>query len=283
MPDDHYAIRTMTPEETGIAVEWAAREGWNPGLHDAQCYRAADPDGFLVGLLDERPVAVISAVLYDGAFGFIGFYIVEPEFRGRGYGSRIWDAAMERLAGVPVGLDGVVEQQDNYRKSGFALAHRNVRYEGVGGGDAPGSAELVELSALPFETVDAYDRSFFPVDRSRFIEAWIKQPGCRALGILAGGRLAGYGVMRACRSGFKVGPLFADTPALAESLLLALKSGAAASDPVVLDVPEVNRTAVALAERHDMKAVFETARMYKGTVAGMPLDRIFGVTSFEVG
>jgi len=32
-----------------------------------------------------------------------------------------------------------------------------------------------------------------------------------------------------------------------------------------------------------MQMVFETARMYSGMVLSLPLDKIFGVTSFELG
>jgi hypothetical protein len=44
-------------------------------------------------------------VRYDSSFGFLGFYIVKPEMRGRGYGYQIWQAGMERLEGCTVGLD----------------------------------------------------------------------------------------------------------------------------------------------------------------------------------
>ena len=85
----NYTIHTMTREQLDIAVEWAAAEGWNPGLHDADCYYAADPNGFLMGFLDEEPIASISVVKYDDSFGFLGFYIVKPEYRGQGYGIQI--------------------------------------------------------------------------------------------------------------------------------------------------------------------------------------------------
>ena len=137
MKDQHYTIRTMAREEVDIAVEWAAREGWNPGLHDADAYFRADPKGFFVGLLQNEPVAVISAVRYGRSFGFLGFFIVEPQYRGRGYGLRIWQAGLKYLEGRVVGLDGVVSQQENYKKSGFRLLHRNIRYEGAGGGNPP--------------------------------------------------------------------------------------------------------------------------------------------------
>jgi hypothetical protein len=45
----------------------------------------------------------------------------------------------------------------------------------------------------------------------------------------------------------------------------------------------VNEAAVDLARRHNMTAVFETARMYAGGNPDLSLDRIFGVTSFELG
>ncbi len=283
MRSQNYTIRTMAREEIALAIEWAAQEGWNPGLHDADCYYTADPTGFLIGLLDDEPVATISAVKYSEAFGFIGFYIVKPEHRRKGYGIEIWKAGIQYLAGRTIGLDGVVTQQDNYKKSGFKLAYRNIRYEGCGGGDPPQNAEILELSTLPFAVIDAYSQPFFPANRSRFIQCWINQPDSHALGVMQHGKLAGYGVIRACRTGYKIGPLFADSPKLAESLFLALRANLKPSDPVYLDAPEVNPAALALAARYAMKASFETARMYTDEAPKTPLDRLFGVTSFEIG
>jgi GNAT superfamily N-acetyltransferase len=283
MHDQNFTIKKMTRAEVDIAVEWAATEGWNPGLHDADCYFTADPNGFLIGSLGDVPIATISVIKYGASFGFLGFYIVKPEFRGKGYGLQIWNAGLNYLEGRNIGLDGVVAQQNNYRKSGFKPAFRHIRYEGCGGGNPPENPEIVKLTALPFESVDAYDRPFFPADRSRFISAWINQPDCHALGIRRNGKLAGYGVIRPCRVGYKIGPLFADSVELAESLFLALKSCVRPSEPVFLDTPEVNPAAVALAGHYQMKVVFETARMYTGEIPDMPLTRLFGVTSFEIG
>lgn len=283
MPSDVYTIRTMTPKEVVIAVEWAASEGWNPGLHDALCYAAADPNGFLMGTLNGEPIATISAIKYGETFGFLGFYIVKPEYRGKGFGIRIWNAGMHYLEGCNIGLDGVVAQQENYKKSGFKLAYRNIRYQGGGGGTPAENADIIELSTLPFAAVDAYDQPFFPDVRSEFINTWIKQPDSHALGITQNGQLAGYGVIRPCRTGYKIGPLFADSPELADTLYQALKSKVEPSAAVFLDVPEVNKPAVELAERHGMTLSFETARMYTGDFPELPIERIFGVTSFEIG
>ncbi|MBS7660580.1 GNAT family N-acetyltransferase [Pseudomonas lalucatii] len=273
----------MRRAELAIAIDWAAAEGWNPGLHDADCYHAADPDGFLIGLLGDEPIAVISVVKYGAGFGFLGFYIVRPQYRGQGYGLRLWNAGLAYLAGRTVGLDGVVEQQGNYAKSGFALAHANVRYQGLAGGEPRTDAEIVPLSSLPFADLCAYDRPFFPESRAEFLRHWIAQPESTALGILGDRQLAGYAVLRRCRSGYKIGPLFADTAELAERLFLALRAAAPAGAEIFLDVPATNAAAVAMAQRHGMTVSFETARMYRGTVPTLPLGRIFGITSFELG
>lgn len=58
-------IRTMRPDEVSIAIDWAAEEGWNPGLADASGFATVDPEGFLIGELDGAPAATISCVNYD--------------------------------------------------------------------------------------------------------------------------------------------------------------------------------------------------------------------------
>lgn len=262
-------------------LDWAAAEGWNPGLDDAEPFHATDPEGFLLARLDGEPVGSISVVRYPGGFGFLGFYIVRPEFRGRGYGMALWRAGMERLAGCNVGLDGVVAQQANYRTSGFALAHRNVRYGGSVIARPLDDPRVVPLERVPFAEVLAYDRSCFGFDRSTFLERWIARPRIAA-GFVERGRLLGYGVIRACRQGFKIGPLFADRADAAEALFLALAAEARGA-PLFLDPPEPDAEAVALARRYGLAPVFETARMYTRGDPGLPLSRIWGITTFELG
>src|SRR5436190_6682315 len=278
-----YAIRSMTRQEVDIAIDWAAAEGWNPGLYDANCFYVADPNGFLIGLLGDEPIATISVVRYGDSFGFLGFYIVKPEYRGKGYGIQIWNAGLAYLTGRTIGLDGVVDQQSNYRNAGFRLAYKNIRYRGTGGGYFSTESGIVQLSSLPFDEIDAYDKPFFRGDRMQFLKCWIDQPQSTALGILRNRTLAGYGVLRTCRSGCKIGPLFADSPELAERLFLALQGHAPEGAPIFLDTPAVNSAAVDLAKRHNMTLVFETARMYTGNNPDLPVNRLFGVTTFELG
>ena len=272
----------MTRSDLDLMVAWAAREGWNPGLADADCFHAADPEGFLVGRLGHEPAACISVVTYGAAFAFLGFYMVKPELRGRGYGLSLWQAGMARLGSRTVGLDGVIAQQENYKRSGFVLAHRNIRFGGVPDCEPPRDAGIVPIDASLVDAVIAYDRAFFPAARDTFLRCWLRPSQRKGMALIENGTVRGYGVVRACHDGFKIGPLFADTDEGADLLFRAL-AASAKGERVFLDCPEPNRSATDLAARHGLSPVFETARMYRGGAPDLPLPRIYGITTFELG
>jgi hypothetical protein len=277
------AIRTMTRRDVDFALGLAADEGWNPGLGDAEAFYAADPAGFLIGEVGARPVACISAVAYGTAFGFIGLYIVVPGERGHGYGLALWQAGIARLAGRNIGLDGVLAQQANYRRSGFMFAYSNIRYERSGTLAIGAAPPIVAAGALPFAQLSAYDRALFPAEREAFLRRWLAPSDGAALACVIDGAVHGYGVIRRCRRGFKIGPLFADEAAIADALYIALAQHAGSGEPVYLDVPEVNAPAMAMAARFGMREVFGTARMYTDAPPAIDLDRVYGVTTFELG
>ena len=217
---------------------------------------------------------------YDAAFGFIGLYIVEPALRGRGIGTRLWDTALRYLGGRNIGLDGVVAMRAAYERSGFKLAYRNIRYQGTGGGEIP--AGVSPIHEVELGELLAFDRKMFPAEREAFLSRWMSQDAAVAFAAIRGGELAGYCVRRICRDGYKIGPLFAATAAVAEDLYSALAAGATGA-ALFLDVPEPNVEARALAARHGMSPVFETARMYTKGDPGVPLGQVYGVTTFELG
>ncbi len=284
-----YIMRTATRSEVDLIVDWAAAEGWNPGRHDAAAFHATDPNGFMIGLLDGEPISSISVVRFGPDYGFLGFYIVKPEYRGHGYGLRLWNEGMKYLEGRDVGLDGVPAQEANYARWCFRLADRNTRYEGVAARREMaqhGEFGTTPLGEWSLEEVLAYDDALSPAPRHDFLRAWLSQPEMVKVGVAVDGRLAGYTVARPCRIGYKFGPLFADTPAMADALFWSVANRLPEGTPVYLDVPGRNRAAVALAEGYGMKPVFATARMYRLVTRPSiepPLERWFGVTTFELG
>ncbi|MFI7276920.1 GNAT family N-acetyltransferase [Streptomyces sp. NPDC049879] len=281
-----FEITTAGAADLPTLRRWADDEGWNPGESDLPAFQAADPRGFLLGRLDGEPVASVSAVRHGPGFGFLGLYIARPEVRGQGYGMRMWRAAMERFGDRNVGLDGVVAQQDNYRRSGFRHAWNHIRYEGTlptgAAADAPDGVTLVDGRSLPFAVLADHDRRYFPGERDTFLAQWVALPTHTSLAAVADGALRGFAVARPASRGTRIGPLHADSEATAHALLTALAT-TARPGPLVLDVPDVNPPAVRLVERLGFTPVFECARMYTGPTPETDTAGIFAATTIELG
>jgi hypothetical protein len=275
-------IATASADDVARIMDWAKDEGWNPANTDRFAFHAMDPGAFLMGRQDGEPVVCISVVRYGAGFGFLGCYIARPSVRGKGYGMRIWDAGMKRLAGRNVGLDGVPAQQANYRKSGFRLAWNNARHEGVPAvAPTPAGVTFVDARSVPFDRLTAYDRRFFPEARDSFLAPWITVAERVALVALKDGEVAGFGVVRAAVTASRIGPLYASSPGIAAALIGRL--AAAMPGPIAVDIPDFNGPGMQLAEQLGLKPAFETARMYTGPDPAIDRSGLFGVASFELG
>ncbi len=279
-----FIVRHMQPEEIYLAAGWAAAEGWNPGQFDPTTFYQTDPNGFFIGELDGEPIACISGVVYGEGYGFVGLYIVKPEFRGRGYGLQTWNAAVAYLKSQPgriLGLDGVVEQQDNYAHSGFKLAHRNSRFQGQVSEDFPLDSRLISTQNLAWEELLAFDQQFFPADRGTFLQAWLQQPQTISYAYVDS-ELKGYGAIRPAYTGWRIGPLFAVNYDVAEIIFRGLVSQTQRA-ACFLDIPLVNPDAVKLVASYNMTPMFETGRMYTPQAPHINLNGIYGITSLELG
>ena len=276
-------IRPMDRADLEVALGWARDEGWNPGFDDAGPFLAQDPSGFLMGWLGTVRVGCISVVKYGADFAFLGLYIVHPAHRGKGYGKAIWDAGTAGAAGRTIGLDGVPAQQDNYRKSGFDFAYGSARWGGVLRGLVARRSFVRPVVPDDHAALAEFDRRHVAASRERFLAAWLAPSATRQTeGYFEDGVLRGYGTIRRCVSGWKIGPLFAESPAIAETLLATLVTPAG-TDPVFIDVPGPNVAATEMVRRLGFTPAFETARMYRGPAPDLPLGQIFGVTTLELG
>ncbi|UGV39840.1 GNAT family N-acetyltransferase [Methanococcoides orientis] len=271
----------MNKEEVSFAIEMASSEGWNPGIHDGEIFYDTDPKGFFIAEMNGEFLGSASAVAYDNSYGFMGFYVVRPECRDKGIGMLLTNACLTHLGHRTIGLDGVVENEIKYRdRMGFRTLYSNLRYEGTGGGDIPDG--ITNISDVPFDDLVEYDSRMFFCKRPYFLRSWVRQNESNAFAVLDNGTIKGYGVIRKCFEGYKMGPLFADDHETAQKLFSALKSSAG-NEKFYLDIPEPNKNAVSMAEDEGMSIVFKTVRMYKNGKPELPLESIYGVTSFELG
>lgn len=280
---DDLVIRTARKEEVPIFIEWARSEGWNPGPHDGECHYAVDPAGWYVAEENGEIAGTVAVSNYDSRFSFGGFFVVREDVRSRGIGWHLSSTAIRHAGQRNLGIDGVYEMQEKYAsRMGFRFAYRNIRWRGIAQGKRdPG---LGSARDVPFPSLLAYDTLHVPAGRKGFLERWIWMPDSWSSVCIDGGAVRGYGVIRKCFEGFKIGPLFADTPTIGRRILEDLTGREEAKGQrFFFDTPEPNREAVAMAEERGMEEVFGTARMYTREIPPLPLERIFGVTSFEMG
>lgn len=267
-------------------VEWAEKEGWNPGPYDAEVYWATDPDGYY-GYFDKgQLIAGGSIVSYNQEFGFMGFFIVKPEYRAAGIGRKLWhqrrDALVSRLNdGAAIGMDGVVDMQDFYQRGGFEIAYKDERYERIGE-QFPIDSHVTAITNEDIAAILEYDKQCFGYSRPQFLLPWLRMPESKTFKYTADGSLLGFAIVRKANVGYKVCPLFADTPEVAEALYEACLNSVK-GEPLYLDIPMVNSSAISLVEKYGAKYVFECARMYLGTPPAVDTNKIYGITTFELG
>jgi GNAT superfamily N-acetyltransferase len=222
---------------------------------------------------------------YDGAFGFMGLFIMRPDRRGHGLGATLWHHRLDRMRArlrpdAAVGMDGVFRMAPFYARGGFVLAYRDLRFDGVAPtGDDVG---LLSVDAVGIDAVDQYDRRHVAAPRSAFLRRWIEPDDVHTAVMVEDDAVVGMAVLRPCRDGYRFGPVHADRPDVAERLIRGLM-GRVAGSPVQIDVPEPNEAGLDIVARLGMTESFGCARMYHGPDPHLPVERIYGVTSYEFG
>lgn len=266
--------RTATEAEVSTVLDWAADEGWNPGIDDAAAFVAADPGGFFVAEADGAPVAAISVVNHSPEFAFLGLYIVRPDYRGRGIGLALWHHAVDHAETRIIGLDGVPDQQSNYAASGFERAGSTTRYSGDVGTQVDPEARLAKPEDLA--RLIELEAEASGIAKPAYMAAWFTNTSNR----VTFGSPNGLVTIRRCRVGAKIGPLVAADNGVA--LRLIRHAAGAFDGPVILDVPAQSAPLARLCTAQGMIPSFETARMYRGgRITGS--GTVYAVASLELG
>lgn len=271
-------FKTMQRDDLPIALDWAAGEGWNPGLEDATAFWESDPHGFFLAEVEGRAVAAISVVNHSSDFAFLGLYLCLPKFRGKGIGYGLWKHALRHAGGRIVGLDGVPDQQANYRKSGFDLTGQTYRYLGVLDGRTSNDLRSVEHSDL--ETLVELDFRANGYSKPAFLRNWITDSATRKTLVL-GEVPRGFATIRACQSGHKIGPVIAETLEDAEALVRGVVQLVEANE-VMIDVADDCAPLMNFCKTQGMTVAFNTARMYRGA-APKPGALLRTIATMELG
>jgi len=283
---DELSIQKITKQDLFTLIGWASQEGWNPGKHDVDVFWNTDPDAFYGVKVNDKLIAGGAIISYGGEFGFMGLFIVQSQYRNDGIGNKLWHARKNMLISrlkenATIGMDGILAMQPYYHKGGFNLAFRDERYEFLGK-EYSYSENVSTIVPEDFEDILKYDSLHFGFQRRLFLSQWLKMPESKAIKFRHNNEIMGYAVIRKAEKGYRIGPLFAQNDAIAEELLKCCLSNGS-EDPVYLDIPVINENAMNLVKKYDGKYIFECARMYFGEAPKIPINDIYGITSFELG
>ena len=290
-----FTIRPVQPVDIPVINDWARSEGFAPGAGDIGIYSQTDRQGIWTGCLGDDPVGCIAGIRYNHAYGFIGLYIVRPDQRGRGFGVKLWREALDHLHGVScVGLEAAENRIDDYSNWGFQPASTTTRWQlevdsrpdQIRSLERPEGLRLIHGDDIPEPGVQSYDADRELNPRPHFLSDWLHHPAGVVTALIDSQQNChGFARIRPCllkhEAGWRIGPLLADSPELAELLIRDLLSASQGS--VIMDSPGGNALAAPLLRKLGFKAVGRTLRMYRGVMPSRQLDEVYGLACLELG
>ena len=284
-------------QDTVLVTEWAKSEGFAPGIGDVSIYKNTDNQGIWIGLLNNIPIGCICGIKYNSSYAFIGLFIVIEKYRGNGYGRRLWKHAIDYLSDIPcIGLEAAPNRIEDYSNWGFKSSSITRRWQWdfqdcflvdkLYKEDELGQYQILDANCITSTEVQKYDASKETSPRPHFLSNWLNNKSGNVL-VIADEKLSchGFGRIRPCLfkdgKGWRIGPLLADTPPLAELLLRSLVKRHPGK--ILIDSPGLNPYSKYLLERLGFKEISSTLRMYKGNQPLTNMNQVYGLACLELG
>ncbi|CAO2655679.1 Nn.00g044820.m01.CDS01 [Neocucurbitaria sp. VM-36] len=233
-----HAIRSASSVEEASELWWPLMQelGWNRAKADAQTHFQVAQNGknwlLLIPQETHKPEGCVIALSYPNHTGWVAFFIINAAFRGRGLGRQLWnemDAVFHVNGTTVIGLDGVEEQVETYKRRGFEdcariplMVRDSLKLKPLGVQlDLTEAAELQDLRDVDPKQLAQLDLEHTGLDRSAYWSphALLSRRGAFGLAIVSNSQVTGFVFVRRCEHGHRVGPLYAETYAQAKQLL----------------------------------------------------------------
>lgn len=283
----NFVIRKMTRPEMDVMISNALKEDWFESYDVLDAFATLDSDGFFVGEIDGKIIGHVSFVRYEENYGFVGYYIIIPEYRHQGYGLRLWREGIKHMEGCNIGLDAVAEEIPVYKKAGFKICFDSWRFVGVSK-VMPMDSHIVKYDETLLDQICEYDRKCFPSRRREFLKAWLSVPHGHAVAYIEDGVIKGYGAMHRTTESNEISPCFGDDEHIAKAIYVALINCLGDDVPVHWNVPEDNPAAVKLIKelaeyQVKIRGTEPLTRMYTGDAPDIDSSKVWSLTSFSIG
>ena len=279
----------MTRSEARQLQDWVVSEQWDEGEHDADVLYDIDPDGFWAILDDEgRLIGGVAAIAPDDEFGSASMLYLTPEARGHGIWQRTLTDLMtligHRLAtDISVTVFVFPDAVDATLPWGFVRLHDEVRMvrPPTLPGEFPLDEGVIDARDVSQADVISFDAAHTGRAREALWRRWLHLPQSTTAGVTVGDELVGLGTIRPSALGYRIGPLYATDPSVAERLMRRLLHDARGSR-VAMDVPVGNPDAVSLVHAFGFAEDFRTVRMVRGPIPDVPWEQRYATVMLHL-
>ncbi len=289
-------IRSLTNNDIPYITKLAIKENFAPGLGDVNIYRNTDKQGLWVGCLNSKVIGCIAGIKYNQNYGFVGLFIVDDRFRGKGFGLQLWKHIINHLKHVNcLGIEAAPDRITDYQTWGFMPSSITTRWriDSTVKPDLKDSYSinindylLLEGSQIPQDIIQKYDSTKEYTPRPHFLSDWLSNTDGKVLALVnQSGICVGFGRIRTCLlkegRGHRIGPLIADNHDLACFLLQNLIKQFPGI--ILVDSPGINIDANILFTNLNFQPISYTVRMYKGEQPTISMKEIYGLACLELG
>ena len=236
-------IEPISPDDAEAVWPLSIEAGWNQNVADWRFMLGAGR-GF--GVKSERGVwEGSSLVLPLGQhLAWISMVLVTKARRRGGVGTYLLRRCIEEVTGngAVAGLDATEQGRPIYLPMGFRDLYEISRWHLEGAKDVV--APPMGIAVRPFAIADlpklaTYDRPLSGMERPTLLaHLATRQPGLAWVAETQSGKLAGFGLGREGRGASSIGPVIADSEAVA--LALISRAATAAGGPFIVDVPKAH-------------------------------------------
>ncbi|EDV19944.1 hypothetical protein TrispH2_009722 [Trichoplax sp. H2] len=272
--DSNFEIVTATINQMKWIISMAKDEGWNPGEDDF-VFQLADPTGYFIGLLNGEPICCISATKYN-IQAEMGYYVVKKEHRGLGYGRAIMQHSLKYLKGYNILIYALQHKIGTYETIGFKKHEAMIRYAGIIAKKEVISDNIYSARDIPLDKIVEYDARYFAEERKKFLSAWLMIGTANSFVYKIGDNIRGLGAIRKAQDGYRIGPLYAETPDIAITLFHRLCQDYE-NCKITVECPASNADAKELVKKFKLDKVFQGSTMYSGELPKVNLNHIYGV------
>ncbi|CAL1269655.1 unnamed protein product [Larinioides sclopetarius] len=230
----HFKIRSFVKKDIPDVVKIATQNTFQYCSESLESWSEHDPDGIKVAVLDSgKVIGLCAAVNHNEKFSFGGTFIVLEEYRHLGIGHKLFAAGFAHAGDRNIGLNSPADKFNLYKKHGFTVIEESfssLEYEcsyklnvEALSDQLPSKVELKPFEESCLDAMSAYDRALIGYDRKVILKANCKEANTKTLVAFKNDICVGFGSVKLNISeAARVGPLYADDPAVAEVMFKRL-------------------------------------------------------------